>query len=107
MRKTLKKITVTTLIVSSGVISPALFAATANGNAPGNGQDAGQMGQTMQGEGQKGDDMGKMHNGMMSNGQMPMMKMMGPMNEMMATCNQMMQAHMKKASGHKRSADEG
>lgn len=81
--------------MASVAAAPALFAATSSGNAQNAGQETGQMGPMMHGQGhsQMGGRLGMKHDG-----QMPMMKMMrqmngmkGQMSEMMATCNQMMQ----------------
>lgn len=97
MRKTLKKMAVTTLIASSMVAAPAVLAAPPSDDA----RNAGHMDQMMQGQGKMD------HQSMMNNGKMPMMQMMAQMNEMMANCNEMMQSKMESMNSPDGSTDKG
>ncbi|WP_111747183.1 hypothetical protein [Salinisphaera orenii] len=96
MRTTVKTIIAAALIASV----PAVFAAT-QGDDPKPASE-GNMGHMMQGQEGKGHGMG-----MMGDGNMPMMKMMGQMNDMMETCNKMMQSKMENMNGPDGSTDKG
>ena len=96
MRTTVKTIIAAALI--AGV--PAVFAATQGVDTKSTSAD--EMGHMMQGQEGKGHGMG-----MMGDGNMPMMKMMGQMNDMMETCNKMMQSKMENMDGTDGSTDQG
>ena len=96
MRTTVKTIIAAALIAGG----PAVFAAT-QGDDPKPASE-GNMGHMMQGQEGKGHGMG-----MMGDGNMPMMKMMGQMNDMMETCNKMMQSKMENMDGTDGSTDQG
>ena len=96
MRTTVKTIIAAALIAGG----PAVFAAT-QGDDPKPASE-GNMGHMMQGQDGKSHGMG-----MMGDGNMPMMKMMGQMNDMMETCNKMMQSKMENMNGPDGSTDKG
>ena len=96
MRTKVKTIIAAALIASV----PAVFAATQGDGTKSASAD--NMGHMMQGQDGKSHGMG-----MMGDGNMPMMKMMGRMNDMMETCNKMMQRKMGNMDGPDGSTDKG